>query len=52
MELNVGKTKVVKFREAGRRCVKMSKVNWQWKGKKIEEIKQIFGICNTKQSKV
>jgi len=35
--LNAGKSKIMRFRRGGGR---MSKVNWWWKGKKIEEVKE------------
>ena len=37
LELNAGKTKVLRFREGGRR---MSRMSWWWKRKKIEEVKE------------
>ncbi|XP_011881271.1 PREDICTED: uncharacterized protein LOC105569421 [Vollenhovia emeryi] len=38
LELNVTKTKIVRFKEGGGR---LSKVDWRWKGKKIEEVKEV-----------
>lgn len=35
LELNVEKTKIVRFRKGGGR---LGKVSWRWKGKKIEEV--------------
>lgn len=46
LELNVEKTKVLRFREGGGR---MSKVNWWWKGKKIEEVKEFKYLGYTVQ---
>ena len=37
LEVNVGKTKVVRFRKGGGR---EGKVEWKWKGKEIEEVKE------------
>jgi len=37
LELNAGKTKVLRFREGGGR---LGKVKWRWKGKKLEEVKE------------
>ncbi|XP_039312991.1 uncharacterized protein LOC120359478 [Solenopsis invicta] len=37
LEVNVEKTKVLRFREGGGR---MSKAEWRWKGKRIEEVKE------------
>ncbi|XP_043264091.1 uncharacterized protein LOC122404226 [Colletes gigas] len=37
LEINVGKTKVVRFRKGGGRERKME---WRWKGKRIEEVKE------------
>jgi len=39
LELNVGKTKVVRFREGRGR---MSKMDWWRRGKKIEEVKKFY----------
>lgn len=33
LELNVGKTRIVRFRKRGGR---LGKVDWRWKGKKIQ----------------
>ncbi|XP_011884026.1 PREDICTED: golgin subfamily A member 6-like protein 22, partial [Vollenhovia emeryi] len=38
LELNVTKTKIVRFKEGGGR---LSTVDWRWKGKKIEEVKEV-----------
>lgn len=37
LELNAGKTKIVRFRKGGGR---MAKKTWKWKGKMIEEVKK------------
>jgi len=37
LKLNVGKTKVMRFREGRGR---MSKMNWSWRGKRTEEVKE------------
>lgn len=37
LEVNVGKTKVMRFRKGGGR---MKKVKWRWKGKEMEEVKE------------
>lgn len=37
LELNAGKTKVMRFRKGGGR---MSRTKWWWKGKEIEEVKE------------
>jgi len=36
--LNTEKTKIVRFRKGGRR---EKKKKWRWKGRKIEEVKEI-----------
>lgn len=38
MELNTGKTKIMRFRKGGGR---MGKRVWRWKGKMIEEVKEL-----------
>lgn len=37
LELNVGKTKIMRFRKGGGREVKR---DWRWKEKRIEEVKE------------
>ncbi|EZA49461.1 hypothetical protein X777_11959 [Ooceraea biroi] len=37
MEVNIGKTKVMRFRKGGGRERKMK---WRWKGKELEEVKE------------
>ncbi|EZA52869.1 hypothetical protein X777_07988 [Ooceraea biroi] len=37
MEVNIGKTKILRFRKGGGR---EKKVSWRWKGKVIEEVKE------------
>lgn len=37
LELNEEKTKVMKFRKGGRRS---KKIDWRWKGKRIEKVKE------------
>ncbi|KAL6420586.1 hypothetical protein ACFW04_014633 [Cataglyphis niger] len=37
LELNVGKSKILRFRKGGERD---KKVSWRWKGKVIEEVKE------------
>lgn len=37
MEVNVNKTKIVRFRKSGRR---LTKREWKWKGKAVEEMKE------------
>lgn len=46
LELNVGKTKVMRVSSSGR----LSKVNWIWKGEKIEEVKTFKYLGYTFQS--
>lgn len=48
MELNMEKTKIVRFRKGGGREVKR---DWRWKGKRLEEVKEIkiFGLRITKE---
>jgi len=37
MKLNEEKTKVMRFRKGGGRC---KKIEWRWKGKRIEKVKE------------
>lgn len=37
LELNVGKTKIMRFRKEGGR---KKKIDWKWKGKKLEVVKE------------
>lgn len=37
LELNVEKTKIMRFRKGGGR---IEKRDWRWKGKKLEEVKE------------
>lgn len=37
LELNVEKTKIMRFRKGGER---IEKRDWRWKGKKLEEVKE------------
>lgn len=37
LEINMGKTKVMKFKKEGER---MKEIKWRWKGKRIEEVKE------------
>jgi len=49
VELNVEKTKIVRFRKGGGR---EKKKDWRWKGKKIEEVKEfkyLMGVCIEKE---
>ncbi|KAL6418256.1 hypothetical protein ACFW04_012239 [Cataglyphis niger] len=39
LQLNVGKSKILRFRKGGGR---ERKVSWRWKGKVIEEVKEFF----------
>lgn len=45
LELNIGKTKVMRCRKGGGRW---SRVNWRWKGRAIEEVSEFnyFGYVN------
>lgn len=45
LELNIGKTKVIRCRKGEGRC---SRVNWRWKGRAIEEVSEFnyFGYVN------
>ena len=46
LELNVGKSKIMRFRkEGGRERI----VNWRWKGKVIEEVKEFTYLGYTIQ---
>lgn len=39
LEINMGKTKVMKFNKGGGR---MKEIKWRWKGKRIEEVKEFI----------
>jgi len=49
LELNVGKSKIMRFRKGGGR---EKEVQWSWKGKRIEEVKQFtylgYVVCTEK----
>ncbi|KMQ88327.1 hypothetical protein RF55_12211 [Lasius niger] len=47
LEVNVMKTKIMVFRKGGRR---RKRVKWMWKGKKIEEVKEIKYLSYVFQS--
>jgi len=42
LELNREKTKVIRFKRGGGR---MGKIRWRWKGREIEEVKEIKYLC-------
>lgn len=46
LELNVGKTKIIRFRKGGERLEKRC---WRWKGKKIEKVKKFCYLGYTLQ---
>lgn len=46
LELNVEKTKMMRFRKGG---VRIKKRDWKWKGKKLEEVKEYKHLGYTLQ---